>query len=90
MSDKIHQPYRQHLIPGLQNVLEWNVHDHPGLLGVSLSGAGPTIIALAIDHFEEIGNCILLELQKAASLDGKSCEADVKILDFVANGSNVF
>lgn len=31
---------------------------HPGLLGVCLSGAGPTILALATDNFEKIGNDI--------------------------------
>jgi homoserine kinase len=27
---------------------------HPGLLGICLSGAGPTILALATTHFEKI------------------------------------
>ncbi len=30
----------------------------PGLLGVCLSGAGPSICALAIDNFAEIGQKI--------------------------------
>lgn len=32
---------------------------HPGLLGICLSGAGPTILALAVDNFEKIANEIL-------------------------------
>ena len=46
MQDRIHQPYRQTLIPGLKEVLESVTSvSHPGLLGICLSGAGPTVSA---------------------------------------------
>lgn len=45
LRDKVHQPYRAPLIPGLQEVLELNGSDVPGLLGLSLSGAGPSVAA---------------------------------------------
>lgn len=45
LRDKVHQPYRAPLIPGLQEVLELNGADIPGLLGLSLSGAGPSVAA---------------------------------------------
>ncbi|KAJ2808417.1 Trihydroxynaphthalene reductase [Coemansia helicoidea] len=55
MEDKVHQPYRMHLIPGLPQILSTlNPDNTPGLLGVCLSGAGPTILALAVSHFDEI------------------------------------
>ncbi|MFB3154435.1 MAG: homoserine kinase [Candidatus Acidiferrales bacterium] len=41
--DRFHQPYRSRLIPGLAGCLELR---HPALLGVFLSGAGPTVLAL--------------------------------------------
>jgi homoserine kinase len=44
MRDRVHQPYRAPLIPGLNEILAMNT---PGLLGVALSGAGPTVLALA-------------------------------------------
>jgi len=44
MRDRIHQPYRAALIPGFEEILALNV---PGLLGVALSGAGPTVFAFA-------------------------------------------
>lgn len=31
----------------------------PGLCGICLSGAGPTILALATDNFETIANAIM-------------------------------
>lgn len=44
MRDRIHQPYRAPLIPGFDEILALTI---PGLLGVALSGAGPTVLALA-------------------------------------------
>jgi homoserine kinase len=44
MNDRIHQPYRSSLIPGFDEVLTLRT---PGMYGLALSGAGPTIFALA-------------------------------------------
>ncbi len=44
MRDRIHQPYRAPLIPGFEEILAL---DAPGLLGLALSGAGPTVFAFA-------------------------------------------
>jgi homoserine kinase len=44
MSDRIHQPYRASLIPGFEEILALKT---PGMYGIALSGAGPTIFALA-------------------------------------------
>jgi homoserine kinase len=51
LQDRIHQPYRQKLVPGLVEALALQ---HPDLLGVCLSGAGPSIVALAERNFEAI------------------------------------
>jgi homoserine kinase len=60
MQDKIHQPYRKHLVPGLTDILHsMNPTSQPGLLGICLSGAGPTILALASGHFDEIASRIV-------------------------------
>ena len=44
INDRLHQPSRQKLVPGLERALALQ---HPDLLGVCLSGAGPSIVALA-------------------------------------------
>ena len=63
MQDKVHQPYRESLIPGLPEVLQsLSPKSHPGLLGVCLSGAGPTILALATHNFGLIANAISSKL----------------------------
>lgn len=54
MSDRIHQPYRMSIIPGLEELIATG-KDY-GALGVALSGAGPTVIAFAdrrTDDLEE-------------------------------------
>ncbi|WP_054956365.1 homoserine kinase [Paenibacillus dakarensis] len=44
MRDRIHQPYRAGLVPGMARILD--EAPNRGALGVALSGAGPTLIAL--------------------------------------------
>jgi homoserine kinase len=51
MRDRWHQPFRQPLVPGLAEAMELR---HPALLGVCLSGAGPSILALARGQVEEV------------------------------------
>jgi homoserine kinase len=41
LEDRMHQPYRCELIPGLDEILRLRA---PGLLGCALSGAGPSIL----------------------------------------------
>lgn len=65
MQDKVHQPYRKTLIPGLTEILKSvTPKSHPGLLGICLSGAGPTILALATHNFEHIANHLMNEFKK--------------------------
>jgi homoserine kinase len=49
MADRIHQPYRANFVPGLLEMLALVM---PGLYGVALSGAGPSVIAFVdrLDH----------------------------------------
>lgn len=56
MQDRMHQAYRQSLVPGLAEALA--TKPRPGLLGLALSGSGPSVIALARDHLSEIGEAI--------------------------------
>jgi homoserine kinase len=51
MLDKLHQPYRKEIVPGLADLLEL---EHPKLLGVCLSGAGPSLLALSLGESAEV------------------------------------
>jgi homoserine kinase len=55
LADRLHQPFRQALVPGLERALALQ---HPDLLGVCLSGAGPSIVALAERNFDEIARLL--------------------------------
>jgi homoserine kinase len=51
--DRLHQPYRAPLVPGLLEVLEEG--ERAGALACFLSGAGPTLLALVTEGEEEVG-----------------------------------
>jgi homoserine kinase len=62
MKDRIHQPYRAALIPGFDEILGLET---PGLLSVALSGAGPTVLALAEPQkAESVGQAIVRVFEK--------------------------
>jgi homoserine kinase len=62
MRDKLHQKQRELLVPGLQQAL--SIEKRDGLLGVALSGAGPSVVALADKNPEAIGKAINESFQK--------------------------
>lgn len=63
MEDRLHQPYRKSLIPNFDKVIQ-NAYD-AGAVGASLSGAGSTILALALDNFEKIGQAMVSAFTEA-------------------------
>jgi homoserine kinase len=84
MQDKVHQPYRKGLIPGLPEILQsMSPSTQPGLLGICLSGAGPTILALATKNFEEIAATIISHF----TAKGGTCEW--KLLEPAQDGATV-
>ena len=56
LQDNLHQKCREELIPGLTEILR--MPRQPDLLGIALSGSGPSVIALATGRFKEIGKSI--------------------------------
>lgn len=98
MQDKIHQEQRKHLVPGLAECLALKPSDVDGylmffsidfllgLLGVCLSGAGPTVLALATGSFDEIGTRMVSYFTSKRGKDGLPIEADYMVLDFDSNG----
>ena len=63
MRDRIHQPYRAKACPLLPLLLP--LADHPGILGVSLSGAGPSVLLIAANPV----SAALDEVIRQAALD---------------------
>ena len=71
--DRLHQERRQSLVPGLADALA--TPRRPNLLGLSLSGAGPSVLALAQDHFDELGLVI------AECFHRHGIDSTVRVLD---------
>ena len=46
LQDRLHQPYRMKLVPGLDKIME-NLKHEENVLGCVLSGAGPSIIVIS-------------------------------------------
>lgn len=84
MQDRVHQPYRKNLIPGLPTILaSVTPKTHPGLLGICLSGAGPTILALATHNQQHIADTICAEFAK------EEIKCSVKFLEAIDEGATV-
>ncbi|KAH6917126.1 homoserine kinase [Coprinopsis sp. MPI-PUGE-AT-0042] len=77
MKDRVHQPYRK----ALKSPLKLQPSTHQGLLGICLSGAGPTILALATEGFESIAEDARAIFKKFG------VEIDWKVLEVVGGSS---
>ncbi|HZI58999.1 MAG TPA: homoserine kinase [Verrucomicrobiae bacterium] len=66
--DKLHQPYRQKLVPGMERCLGLR---RPGLLGVAISGSGSSVIAFTSGGEMQVAE----ELQKIFTEEGVQAEA---------------
>ncbi len=51
LEDRMHQPYRTALVPGLADIIKLRA---PGLLGCTLSGAGPSVLVFHERGFEDV------------------------------------
>ncbi|KAK4936151.1 Trihydroxynaphthalene reductase [Elasticomyces elasticus] len=84
MQDKIHQPYRKTLIPALPDILSsMSPRSHKGLLGICLSGAGPTILALATENFDAIAEVIVQRFKD------EGISAEWKVLEPAEDGATI-
>ena len=58
LKDKLHQPYRMKLVPGLEKVMN-NLKHEESVLGTVLSGAGPSVLVISRKHnLDKIKNIV--------------------------------
>lgn len=86
MKDKLHQPYRENLIPGFSQAIAGAVA--AGAFGAALSGSGPTVLALCSGdtHSDAIGEGIVEGFAKKGvtaryltlGLDLKGAHSEIK------------
>ncbi|HEX6711151.1 MAG TPA: homoserine kinase [Rubrobacter sp.] len=94
MQDRLHQPYRSHLIPGLEDVIDAALAN--GAYGACLSGSGPTVLAFAPEErVLEIASAMRMAFEahrvtaKSWALDVDLAGARVEPPEGVANPSPV-
>ena len=75
--DRIHQPYRAALIPGMDAILASGVK--AGAIGGWLSGSGSTLMCLALDNPEAIAAAMQRKMPKAAVHILKPDNAGLKV-----------
>jgi homoserine kinase len=68
--DRLHQPYRAPLVPGMSEVLAEG--ERAGALGCFLSGAGPTLLALVTGDGGEVGSRMVRRWQEAAGVSARA------------------
>lgn len=78
LHDRLHQPYRAPLVPALSQVLALNreIDRFPGLLGIAISGAGSTMIALTTDNCEAIAEAMKSRIE-AAGIEARAMEVKI-------------
>ncbi len=77
LEDKLHQPYRQKLIPGMEQVFA--AAKEQGALGVTISGAGPALMAYATKNADTIGKAMV----NAFTHEGKQAVYHVLTIDTI-------
>jgi homoserine kinase len=82
LEDRWHQPYRAPLVPGLREALKLEC---PGLYGLALSGAGPSIIAFVDASNPAPARAALEKIYRDAGVAG-----EVRELDVAARGVEYF
>ena len=86
MQDRFHQPYRTGLVHGLEQLLELTPDSVPGLLGLCLSGAGPTILALAVHSFDQISERIIRIIKDSTP---QRIECEQRLLEPALEGAHL-
>lgn len=83
LQDKLHQPYRQALIPGYDAVN--NAAINAGAYGMVISGAGPTLLALV-----DTSRAKLVEIVMKNAWLQKGINSTVRIVDLDMQGTTTF
>jgi len=83
LHDKLHQPYREKLVPGMKEIMEAFKHED-GVIGCVLSGAGPSILVISHKY----------DLDKIKSTvrdiwESQSIKTDIRTLKIENNGAEI-
>ena len=83
LKDKIHQPYRAKLVPGMTEIMDAFRHED-GVLGTVLSGAGPAM--LVISHKYDLDK---ISAKVKEIWESQSIKADIRTLKIEPQGAQI-
>ena len=83
LHDKLHQPYREKLVPGMKEIMNAFKHED-GVIGVVLSGAGPTLLVISHKYDVDKIKSIVKEIWETQSI-----KAEVKTLKVEEQGAMI-
>ena len=83
LHDKLHQPYREKLIPGMKEIMEAFKHEN-GIIGCVLSGAGPSM--LVISHKYDLDK---IKSTVKEIWDGQGIKSEVRTLKIENSGAQI-
>ncbi len=83
LHDKLHQPYREKLVPGMKEIMDAFKHED-GVIGCVLSGAGPSLLVISHKY----------DLDKIKSVvkdiwEGQSIKTDIRTLKIEPEGAKI-
>ncbi len=83
LHDKLHQPYREKLVPGMREIMEAFKHED-GVLGCVLSGAGPTILIISHKYDLDKIKSTVKEIWESQSI-----KTDIRTLKIEPQGAQI-
>ena len=83
LQDKLHQPYREKLVPGMREIMDAFKHED-GVLGCVLSGAGPTLLIISHKYDLDKIKSVVKEIWEPQSV-----KVDIRTLKIEPKGAEI-
>ena len=84
LKDRLHQPYREKLVPGMKEIMEAFKHED-GVMGCVLSGAGPSLLVISHRYDVDKIKSIVKDIWEKQNI-----KVDVRTLKVEEQGAIVF
>lgn len=84
MKDRLHQPYREKLVPGMKEIMEAFKHED-GVLGCVLSGAGPSLLIISHKYDLDKIKSVVKDIWEKQNI-----KADVRSMKVEEQGAVIF
>lgn len=84
LKDRLHQPYREKLVPGMKDIMEAFKHED-GVLGCVLSGAGPSLLVISHKYDVDKIKSVVKDIWEKQNI-----KVDVRTLKVEEQGAVVF